>query len=238
MTSCPSATSPSGRRSRSATTASVARPRRRPGPGVPAPRPLAGGVDQPGGRGGPGRARQTTTPRTRSRRWSTPTCSSRPTPGWYRFHDLLRVYATERALAEEPEAARDEAVRRLLLVVPGDRGGRRRYDLAAPLPSASRAGGGRGYPPLDFGGVEEALAWYDDERANFAAATRQAAAAGLHDIAWRLPPTLFPPVQPAEQLGGLRDHAPRRRRQRAQGRRPARRGVGAQPAWLRAGPAA
>ena len=40
--------------------------------------------------------------------------------------------------------------------------------------------------------MDEALAWYDDERANLVAATRQAAAAGLHDIAWRLPPTLFP----------------------------------------------
>ena len=40
--------------------------------------------------------------------------------------------------------------------------------------------------------MEEALTWYDDERANLVAAARQAAAAGLHDIAWRLPPTLFP----------------------------------------------
>ncbi len=37
-----------------------------------------------------------------------------PAPDWYRFHDLLRVYATERAQAEEPEAARAEAVGRLL----------------------------------------------------------------------------------------------------------------------------
>ena len=37
-----------------------------------------------------------------------------PAPDWYRFHDLLRFYATERAQAEEPEAARDEAVARLL----------------------------------------------------------------------------------------------------------------------------
>jgi DNA-binding SARP family transcriptional activator len=37
-----------------------------------------------------------------------------PAPEWYRFHDLLRVYATERAQAEEPEAARAEASGRLL----------------------------------------------------------------------------------------------------------------------------
>ena len=40
--------------------------------------------------------------------------------------------------------------------------------------------------------MEAALAWYDDERANIVAATRQAAAAGLHEVACRLPPTLFP----------------------------------------------
>jgi tetratricopeptide (TPR) repeat protein len=40
--------------------------------------------------------------------------------------------------------------------------------------------------------VDEALAWYGDERANVVTATLQAAAAGLHDIAWRLPPNLFP----------------------------------------------
>ena len=74
--------------------------------------------------------------------------------------------------------------------------------------------------------MDEALAWYDDERANLVAATRQAAAAGLHEIAWRLPPTLFPVVQPAEQLGGLRDHAPRGGGERARGRRQARRGLG------------
>ena len=39
--------------------------------------------------------------------------------------------------------------------------------------------------------AEEALAWYDSERANLVAATRQAAAAGLHDIAWRLPAPLL-----------------------------------------------
>jgi tetratricopeptide (TPR) repeat protein len=43
-----------------------------------------------------------------------------------------------------------------------------------------------------FAGTGEALAWYDGERANVVAATRQAAAVGMHEIAWRLPTTLFP----------------------------------------------
>ena len=40
--------------------------------------------------------------------------------------------------------------------------------------------------------MESALNWYEDERANIVAATRQAASAGLHETAWRLPPTLTP----------------------------------------------
>lgn len=114
-------------------------------------------------------------------------------PDWYRFHDLLRVYATERAQAEEPEAARDEAVGRLLrwylhtAEAAADTVSPHRYQVARESAAETE-----GTATLDFGGVDEALAWCDDERTNLTAAARQAAAAGLHDIAWRLPPTLFP----------------------------------------------
>jgi DNA-binding SARP family transcriptional activator len=114
-----------------------------------------------------------------------------PGPDRYRFHDLLRVYAIERAEDEEPDATRGEAVARLL----------RWYlesasaasDTVSPLryqvPDEPAAGG---YPPIAFATADDVFAWYDDERANIVAATRQSAAAGLHAIAWRLPPTLFP----------------------------------------------
>jgi DNA-binding SARP family transcriptional activator/tetratricopeptide (TPR) repeat protein len=114
-----------------------------------------------------------------------------PAPDWYRFHDLLRVYATERAEAEEDESARGEAVGRLL-----------RWYLDTAEAAANAVSPGRylvprepasaDYLPLQFTGIEDALAWYGDERANVVVATRQAAATGLHDVAWRLPPTLFP----------------------------------------------
>ena len=113
-----------------------------------------------------------------------------PAPDWYRFHDLLRVYATERAQAEESEAGRAEAAVRLLrwyldtAQAAADTVSPHRYQVA-------RGPAREGDSALAFGSVDEALAWYDDERANLAAATRQAAASGLHDIAWRLPPTLF-----------------------------------------------
>jgi DNA-binding SARP family transcriptional activator len=114
-----------------------------------------------------------------------------PAPDWYRFHDLLKVYAMERAQAEEPEAARDEAVSRLLgwyldtAQVAADTVSPQRYQVPRQ-PTAP------GHPPLPFATVESALNWYEDERANIVAATRQAASAGLHEIAWRLPPTLTP----------------------------------------------
>ncbi|HTS15791.1 MAG TPA: tetratricopeptide repeat protein, partial [Candidatus Sulfotelmatobacter sp.] len=111
-------------------------------------------------------------------------------PGWYRFHDLLRVYAAERAQADLDAAEREAAAGRLLgwymrtadaaatAVSP------HRYNL--PLPGAEPD-----VAPPGFAGVDDALAWYDGERANLVAATRQAAASGLHDIAWRLPAPLF-----------------------------------------------
>jgi len=109
-----------------------------------------------------------------------------PAPDRYRFHDLLRAYAAERALAEEPEPVRDGAVRRVLdwylhtvasmarIVSPN------REQI--PLGPA-----GREYLPLAFSAVDEALNWCEEERGNLVAAARLAAASGLDEIAWQLP---------------------------------------------------
>ena len=113
-----------------------------------------------------------------------------PAPGRYRFHDLLRVYAAERAAADLPAAECAAATARLLTwymrtadaaasaVLP------HRYNI--PLDAAEADP-----PPLGFATAEDALAWYDGERANLVAATGQAAASGLHEIAWRLPAPLW-----------------------------------------------
>src|SRR6185437_1906155 len=114
-----------------------------------------------------------------------------PAADWYRFHDLLKVYAMERVQDEEPEAVRDEAVSRLLhwyldtAEAAADAVSPQRYQVP-------REPGAPGYPPLALAGKEAALDWFDDERANIVASTRQAAAVGLHDVAGRLPATLFP----------------------------------------------
>jgi tetratricopeptide (TPR) repeat protein len=112
-------------------------------------------------------------------------------PDRYRFHDLLRVYASERAMADLPAQDRTAALDRLLgwYMRTADAAGLAasppfRYSLPLDTPDDAAA-------PLSFTGAEDAFAWYESERANLVAATRQAAAAGLHEIAWRLPAPLF-----------------------------------------------
>ncbi len=108
----------------------------------------------------------------------------------YKFHDLLRVYAAERAMAEESETDRVTAVGRLL------RWYMRTSDAAATAVAPHRYNvplepAGADPAPLAFAGAGDALSWYDSERVNLVAATRQASSSGLHDVAWRLPAPLF-----------------------------------------------
>jgi tetratricopeptide (TPR) repeat protein len=111
-------------------------------------------------------------------------------PDRYHFHDLLRVYASERAQADLSGPDRDAGLGRLLGWYV------RAADGAAEAVSPHRysmpldpVGGDLAAPR--FATADDALAWYDDERANVIAATRHAAAIGLHDVAWRLPVPLL-----------------------------------------------
>ncbi|MGH3899237.1 MAG: ATP-binding protein, partial [Pseudonocardiaceae bacterium] len=108
----------------------------------------------------------------------------------YRFHDLLRVYAAERADTEETNHERDNAVRRLLAwyLHTADAAGRVltpqwRYVPLDP-PEA-------GLLPLVFTTYHQALEWCEAERANLVAAIRHAAECGQHVIAWKLPAVLW-----------------------------------------------
>jgi DNA-binding SARP family transcriptional activator/tetratricopeptide (TPR) repeat protein len=108
-----------------------------------------------------------------------------PAPDRYRLHDLLRDYAADRARADEPSQAVEDAVRRVLdwylrtadaaagVVAP--------YRDRVPLDPAEP-----GHDPPAFASAEEALDWCEQERTNVVAATRQAASHGLHGIAWKL----------------------------------------------------
>jgi DNA-binding SARP family transcriptional activator len=113
-----------------------------------------------------------------------------PAPDCYRFHDLLRFYATERARAEESVADRGEAIARLLrwYLATADAGA----TIVAPHRYRVPAEDEPAVAPLSLASVEDVLAWYDSERENVLAAIRQAAATGLHDVAWRLAATLYP----------------------------------------------
>ena len=106
-------------------------------------------------------------------------------PDRYQFHDLLRVYASERAGSDLPGDVRAAAVRRVLGWY------MRTADAAASAVAPHRYNigledGEDDQPPLAFLAAKDA-----GERANLVAATRQAFAAGLRDIAWRLPAPLF-----------------------------------------------
>ncbi|MGW5050717.1 ATP-binding protein [Actinokineospora sp. NPDC004072] len=108
----------------------------------------------------------------------------------YQLHDLLRLHAAECAEADEPEAERRAAVRRLLVwyahatrdavavIIPFF------TQIPVDLPEAPA-------PTPEFADRAAALAWGDAERANLVAAVRQAAATGMDDLAWRLPVLMF-----------------------------------------------
>lgn len=90
-------------------------------------------------------------------------------PGRYEFHDLLRVFAQEKLLAEEPATARNAAVTRILrwYVVVGDTARRMvrpdLHPLAPPSEWTAR-------PAMCFSSEAEAMAWAEQELPNLLAA--------------------------------------------------------------------
>ncbi|MFJ8598280.1 AfsR/SARP family transcriptional regulator [Streptomyces shenzhenensis] len=111
-------------------------------------------------------------------------------PGRYALHDLLRIYAAERAATEESTRERDRAVERLLAwylhtadaayahITPQ----RPRISLEPP-PDGCR--------PLEFSSHDQALDWCETERPNLVNAVHGAAECGQWGIAWRLPAALW-----------------------------------------------
>ncbi len=108
----------------------------------------------------------------------------------FRLHDLLRMYAAERAMAEESGDDRTEAIRRQLnwYLHSADAAARM---LAPQRRRASLARVTGVQQPLVFETYHEALIWFKAERANLVAATRQAEQAGEYAVAWQLPAALL-----------------------------------------------
>jgi len=105
--------------------------------------------------------------------------------GRYRFRDLLGVYAAERAREEEPPAATQAAVGRLLAwylhsamaanqaITPGNH-----PVLLGPPPE--------GVQPSEPPDADQAVRWFRTELSNLHAATQVAAARQDHKTAWKL----------------------------------------------------
>jgi DNA-binding SARP family transcriptional activator/Tfp pilus assembly protein PilF len=109
--------------------------------------------------------------------------------GRYQFHDLLRVYALERATSDESEEERGASVRRAI----------RWYLYAANITDKKMIA----HKPIHdilappehwtFPEVPDpnaARGWFVTEETNLVAAIRRAVDLGEHSVAWRLPQTL------------------------------------------------
>ncbi len=110
-------------------------------------------------------------------------------PDRYRLHDLLRLYAAERADCDESQDARHAALRRLVdfylhTVAAGDR---LLYPHREPIELGPPADGCLPHPLDD---EQSALAWFDAEHPCLLAAQRLAAERGWHTPVWQLAWTL------------------------------------------------
>lgn len=102
-------------------------------------------------------------------------------PGRYRLHDLLRIYAAERAEAEVPRTGRDAAIERLLgwYMSGADACHKCLYQ------SLTRLEPEPGAVPLELDPAE-AKTWLKEEHTNLVAAVLHAAEHGPRRVAWRL----------------------------------------------------
>jgi DNA-binding SARP family transcriptional activator len=109
----------------------------------------------------------------------------RHAPGRYQLHDLLRLYASERAEAEDTQQDRDRALQRLLDVYlrTADAAASRLYPGIEHLLSKPSTADSRTLTLTDH---TQALVWLDSERPNLVAATRFAAEHGPKDFTWHL----------------------------------------------------
>jgi tetratricopeptide (TPR) repeat protein len=110
-------------------------------------------------------------------------------PDRYQPHDLLRCYARELADAQEHDE-RERAVRDVLTwyLLTADAANTALMPQRMAVPITARPGPAA---PLRFDGPDRARTWFEAEHPNLVAAVGQAADAGLHDIAWQLPATLW-----------------------------------------------
>ncbi|WP_165968932.1 BTAD domain-containing putative transcriptional regulator [Actinomadura sp. KC06] len=108
----------------------------------------------------------------------------------YRFHDLLRAYAVDRAHEDESVAEREEAESRVLhwymhtalsadrVIMP-----LRRHIELGPPPAGVR--------PIELRNPTDAVAWCESERPNLVAAVHHSVESGRYEVAKKLPQILW-----------------------------------------------
>ncbi len=113
----------------------------------------------------------------------------RANPGRFQLHDLLRLYARERAEAEDSAEERERAVRRVFDMYLGtsDSATTRLYPGMEHLVSKPQGIRAR---TLALGDSTQALHWLDSERPNLVAAAKHAAEHGPRDFTWQLADSL------------------------------------------------
>ncbi|MBW4718837.1 ATP-binding protein [Saccharothrix obliqua] len=105
---------------------------------------------------------------------------SQPSDGRFRLHDLLRLYAVERA---QHDNDRDAAVDRLFTWYLTTADAARR----AILPHSHAIRSLPAVRTVEFDSVDSAMAWYEEERQNLLDCLELATRTGRHRFAWQLP---------------------------------------------------
>ncbi|MCS7483259.1 tetratricopeptide repeat protein [Umezawaea endophytica] len=107
----------------------------------------------------------------------------------YRFHDLLRTYASERAEVEESAEERERAAVRLVdwFLHTCHHADRKLFSYRESVPMTALADG---VEPLDFADEDAAMNWCVRERAEVAGVIDYASSVGLHEHVWRLVPAV------------------------------------------------
>jgi tetratricopeptide (TPR) repeat protein len=107
-----------------------------------------------------------------------------PEPRRYTLHDLVRLYAADRARDEDSAVDRHAAARRLFgwYLYSADAAGQLLFPdaLRLPLPDSLRV------PPARFDDHQHALAWLETERPNLVAAIQHTAGHGPYPVAYHL----------------------------------------------------
>ena len=109
--------------------------------------------------------------------------------GRYQFHDLLRVYALERATSDESEQERGAAVRRAIdWYLHAANSTDKKMMAYKPIHDILPAPEHWAFP--EIADANAARSWFAAEETNLVAAVRRAVDLGEHGVAWRLPQTL------------------------------------------------